>query len=118
MKNINCLQYCINGMNDRNFSFAKTNEGKALLEVFKKWSSKHDERIKELLIGYNSYFMVQAGMTLSGMPKTPRSVIEFMGSDDFTKLHDELTKTILDNYPLLMSCLKNKQKRRLEALVH
>jgi hypothetical protein len=41
-----------------------------------------------------------------------------MGSDDFTKLHDELTKTILDNYPLLMSCLKNKQKRRLEALVH
>lgn len=116
MKNITCLQYCINGMSDKIFNFAKTKDGKALIGVFKKMGSTNDERTKELLIGYNSYFMVQAGMQIKGMPKHPLSVIEFMSSKDFTALHDELTKTIQDNYPVLMSCLDRKQKRKLEAL--
>lgn len=116
MKNTTCLQYCINGMSDKIFNFAKTLDGKNLIHIFKKWGSTNDERIKELLIGYNSYFMVQAGMQLKGMLKHPRSVIEFMGSEDFTSLHDELTKTVQDNYPMLMSCLDRKQKRKLEAL--
>jgi hypothetical protein len=116
MKNTTCLQYCINGMSDKLFNFAKTQDGKKLIQIFKKWGSTNDERIKELLIGYNSYFMVQAGMQLKGMPKHPLSVIEFMGSEDFTALHDELTKTVQDNYPMLMSCLDRKQKRKLEAL--
>jgi hypothetical protein len=95
MKNTTCLQYCINGMSDKLFNFAKT---------------------QELLIGYNSYFLFQAGMQLKGMPKHPLSVIEFMGSEDFTALHDELTKTVQDNYPMLMSYLDRKQKRKLEAM--
>jgi hypothetical protein len=116
MKNTTCLKYCINGMSDKIFNFAKTQNGKVLIEIFKKWGATTDDRIKELLIGYNSYFMVQAGMQLKGLPKHPLSVIEFMGSEDFTALHDELTKTVQDNYPILMSCLDRKQKRKLEAL--
>lgn len=117
MKNTTCLQYCINGMSDKIFNFAKTQDGKVLIKIFKKWGSTTDERIKELLIGYNSYFMVQAGMQLKGMPKHPLSVIEFMGSEDFTALHDELTNTVQINYPMLMSCLSRKQKRKLEAML-
>lgn len=116
MKNTTCLQYCINGMSDKLFNFAKTQDGKKLIPIFKKFGSTTDERIKELLIGYNSYFMVQAGMQLKGMPNHPLSVIEFMSSEDFTALHDELTNTVKDNYPVLMSCLDRKQKRKLEAL--
>jgi hypothetical protein len=116
MKSTTCLQYCINGMSDKVFNFAKTQDGKKLIDIFKKFGSTTDERIQELLIGYNSYFMVQAGMQLKGMPKHPRSVIEFMGSEEFKALHDELTKTVQDNYSMLMSCLDRKQKRKLEAL--
>jgi hypothetical protein len=116
MKNTACLQYCINGMSDKLFNFAKTKDGQKLIHIFKKWGSTTDERIKELLIGYNSYFLFQAGMQLKGMPKHPLSVIEFMGSEDFTALHDELTKTVQDNYPMLMSYLDRKQKRKLEAM--
>jgi hypothetical protein len=117
MKNITCLEYCINGMSDKLFNFAKTPDGQKLIHIFKKWGSTNEERIKELLIGYNSYFMVQAGMQLKGMPKHPLSVIEFMRSEDFTALHDELTKTVQDNYPLLISCFDRKQRRKLEALL-
>lgn len=116
MKITTCLQYCINGMNDKLFNFAKTKDGQKLIQIFKKWGSTHDERIKELLIGYNSYFLVQAGMQLKGMPKHPLSVIEFMSSEDFTALHDELTNTVQDNYQMLITCLSRKQKRKLEAL--
>lgn len=116
MKNTTCLQYCINGMNDRIFNFAKIQDGKVLIAVFKKWGLTTDEQIKELLIGYNTYFMVQAGMQLKGMPKHPKSMIEFMSSEDFKALHDELTKAVQNNYPVLMSCLDRKQKRKLEAL--
>lgn len=115
MKKTTCLQYCINGMSDKLFNFANTQDGKKLIPIFKKFGSTTDERIKELLIGYNSYFMVQAGMQLKCMPNHPRSVIEFMSSEDFTALHDELTNTVKDNYSVLMSCLDRKQKRKLEA---
>lgn len=110
-----CLQYCINGMSDRIFSFAKTKEGKNLIAVHKKWLFIRENQIKELLIAYNSYFMVSAAMQLKGMPQHPRSVIEFMASEEFTALHDELTKTVEDNYPMLMSCLDRKQKRKLDS---
>ena len=116
MKNINCLQYCINGMSDRIFSFANTKEGKNLIAVYKKFFFTPENQIRELLIAYNSYFMVQAAMQLSGRPKTPKAVTEYMASEDFSKLQDELAKTVQDNYPMLMSCLKRKQKRKLEAL--
>lgn len=116
MKNTTCLQYCINGMSDRIFSFARTKDGKSLLDAYKKLFFIRENQIKELLIAYNSYFMVQAAMQIKGMPKNHRSVIEFMASEEFNALEGELRKTVTDNYPMLMSCLKNKQKRRLEAL--
>jgi len=116
MKDMNCLQYCINGMSDRIFSFAKTKEGKSLIAVYKKFCFIRESQIRELLIAYNSYFMVQAAMQLKGLPEHPRSVIEFMASEEFNALHLELTKTVEDNYPMLMSCLDRKQKRKLDAL--
>ncbi|WP_175789437.1 hypothetical protein [Burkholderia cenocepacia] len=116
MKSTTCLQYCINGMSDKIFEFAHTKDGKVLVEIFKKWGLTRDERVKELLIGFNSYFMVKAAIQLRGMPEHPRSVIEFMSSEDFTKLHEELTNTVQDNYQLLMSFLSRKQKRKLDAL--
>lgn len=117
MKNTTCLQYCINGMSDKIFEFAQTKDGKVLVEIFKKWGLTPEERIKELLIGFNSYFMVKAAIQLRGMPEHPRSVIEFMSSEDFKHLHDELTKTVQENYQLLMCFLSRKQKRRLQALI-
>ena len=118
MTNTTCLQYVVNGMNDRIFSFAAMPDGKKIVTIYKKLFSSHDERVKELLIAYNSYFMVQAAIQLRGMPKTPRSVIEFMFSEDFNKLQEELTQTVQDNYSMLMSCLSRKQKRKLEALLN
>ena len=117
MTNTTCLQYVINGMSDRIFSFAAMPDGKKIVTIYKKLFSSHDERVKELLIAYNSYFMVEAAIQLRGMPKTPSSVIEFMFSEDFNRLQDELTKTVEDNYRTLMSCLSRKQKRKLEALL-
>lgn len=116
MKNITCLQYCINGMSEKIFTFANTKDGEALVQVVKKLSNNRDEQIKELLIAYNSYFMVAAAMQLKAMPEHSLSVINFMASEDFTQLQDELSKTIQDNYPLLMSYLDRKQKRKLDAL--
>ncbi|NUU73382.1 hypothetical protein CVV70_21220 [Ralstonia solanacearum] len=103
-------------MSDRLFSFAKTKEGKALLAAFKKLIVIRENQIKELLIAYNSYFMVAAAMQLKGMPQHPRAMIEFMASEEFSALHAELVKTVEDNYPLLMSCLDRKQKRKLDSL--
>jgi predicted DNA-binding protein (MmcQ/YjbR family) len=116
MTNTTCLQFVVNGMNDKIFTFAKTKDGNALVRIFKKWGKTRDEQIKELLIGFNSYYMVQAGMMMRGMPKHPRSIIEFMTSEEFSSLHDELTKTVQDNYQLLVNCLTKKQRRKLEAL--
>lgn len=115
-QNMTCLQYCINGMSDRIFSFAKTKDGKAMIGAFRKLLFIRENQIKELLIIYNSYFMVQAAMQLKGLPKTQKSVIEFMTTEEFAALQDELTKTVTDNYPMLMSCLSRKQKRKLDAL--
>ncbi|MYM40156.1 hypothetical protein GTP27_12560 [Pseudoduganella sp. CY13W] len=111
-----CLQYCINGMNDRIFSFAKTKEGKMMIGAFRKLLTIRENQIKELLITYNSYFMVQAAMQLKGMPNTSKAVIEFMTTEEFAALNDEIGKTVEGNYPMLMSCMDRKQRRKLEAL--
>lgn len=116
MNEMTCLQYCINGMSDRIFSFAKTKEGKTLLAAYKKFFFIRENQIKELLIAYNSYFMVAAAMQLKGMPQHPRAVIEFMATEEFTALQAEISNTVNDNYPMLMSCLDRKQKRKLDAL--
>lgn len=111
-----CLQYCINGMGKRLFDFAKTTDGKKWIAMCKNYMFIRENQIKELLITYNSLFMVQAMMKLKGLPKNPQSVIKFMTTEEFDEFHKEIIKTVEDNYPMLMSCLNNKDKRKLNAL--
>ena len=116
MTNATCLQYCINGMGKRLFEFAETQEATKYIGVFKKMMFDRDNQIKELLIVYNSYHMVQASIKLRGLPESPESVLQFMSSKDFDGLHNEIVKTVEMNYPFLMSCLTRKEKRKLNAL--
>lgn len=116
MNTTTCLQYVIKGMGKPLFNFAKTEEGKKWIEVYKKLMFNRDNQIKELLIVYNSYFMVQGAIEVKGLPKTEESVIGFMSSKEFDKLHKEIIKTVYDNYPMLMSYLSRKDKRKLNAL--
>ncbi len=111
-----CLQYCINGMGKPLFKFAKTEDGKKLIAVYKKMMFNRDEQIKETLIAFNSYFMVEAVMRLKRLPKNPQSVIQFMGSEEFDHFHKEIINTVQDNYPMLMSCLSRTDKRKLHSL--
>lgn len=111
-----CLQYCINGMGKPLFDFAKTKDGKKLIAMSKKWIFIRDNQIKELLIAYNSFFMVQGAIEALKLPKTNESVINFMTSEVFTQLNKDVIDTIEDNYPMLMSCLSRKDKRKLNAL--
>ena len=111
-----CLQYCINGMGKRLFDFAKTSDGKKMIEVYKKMMFVRENQIKELLIAYNSFFMLQAMMRLKGIPKNPQSLLKFMGTEEFDEFHKEIINTVNDNYPMLMSCLNSKDKRKLNAL--
>ncbi len=111
-----CLQYIVNGMGKPLFNFANTKDGKTLINIHKKMMTSRDEQIKETLIAFNSYFMVQAVIKLKGLPKNPQSVIKFMTSDEFDKLHQEIVSAVNDNYPMLMSCLNSKDKRKLHAL--
>lgn len=116
MKVSTCLQYCIKGMGKPLFNFANTKDGMTLININKKMMSNRDEQIKETLIAFNSYFMVQAAIKIKGLPKNPQSVFKFMGSNEFDQLHQEIVSTVNDNYPMLMSCLSSKDKRRLDSL--
>ena len=116
MKVSTCLQYCIKGMGKPLFNFANTKDGKTLININKKMLSNRDEQIKETLIAFNSYFMVEAVMQMKRLPKNPQAVIKFMGSEEFDHFHKEIISTVQDNYPMLMTCLSSKDKRKLNAL--
>lgn len=111
-----CLQYCIKGMGKPLFNFVKTEEGRKLIAAYKKFMFNRDNQIKETLISFNTYFMVQSVIEVKGLPKTEESVIGFMSSKEFDKLHKEIIKTVYDNYPMLMTRLSSKDKRKLHAL--
>lgn len=116
MKVSTCLQYCIKGMGKPLFNFANTKDGKTLINIQKKMNFNRDDQIKETLIAFNSYFMVEAAIRLKRLPKNPQSVIKFMGSDEFDHLHQEIVSTVEENYSMLMNCLNSKDKRKLHAL--
>lgn len=116
MQSTTCLQYCIKGMGKPLFEFTTTKEAMKYIEVFKKIKFNRDAQIKELLIVYNSYHMVQGAIQLRGLPKSQESVLRFMLSEDFDELHNEIVKTVEMNYPMLMSCLTRKDKRKLHTL--
>ena len=112
-----CLQYCIKGMGKPLFNFAETDSCKNLITGFKKFIFNRENQIKELLIIYNTYFLVQAVFEAKGLPRTEESVIRFMSSNEFEKLRVEIINTVYDNYPTLMNCLSKTDKRKLHALV-
>lgn len=116
MQPTTCLQYCIKGMSKPLFDFATNKEATKYIEAFKKMKFNRDDQIKELLIIYNSYHMVQGAIQVKGLPKTQDSVVHFMMSKDFDELHKEIVKTVEKNYSMLMSCLTRKDKRKLHAL--
>lgn len=116
MQSTTCLQYCIKGMGKPLFAFVNTKEATKYIEAFKKMKFNRDAQIKELLIVYNSYHMVQGAIQLRGLPKSQESVLRFMLSKDFDELHNEIVKTVEMNYPYLMSCLNRKDKRKLNAV--
>jgi hypothetical protein len=116
MKNTTCLQFVTNGMGEKLLEYAVTKEGKFLISAFKVFTSNRDIQIQELIVSHNSYYMVLAAVQLHGLHATEQSVRDFIGGYEFKHLHDEIIKTVQDNYPMLMSCLDRKQKRKLEAM--
>jgi hypothetical protein len=116
MENTTCLQYCINGMNDKLLEYASAKEGRALIETFKAYTANRDIQIQELIVSHNSYYMVLAAIQVHGLPKTEQSVRDFIGGYEFKHLHDEIVKTVQKNYSMLVSRLSRKQKQELEAL--
>lgn len=115
-KEMNCLDYCANGMNDKIFDFAKSQGGKAIVQAFKKFDVVREEQIKELLVANFSYYMVEAAIGLLGMSKTEKSIIDFMLSIDFDRLHRDLIETVEKNYRSLMARLNKNQRKRLNEL--
>lgn len=113
MKNTSCLQYVINGMNDKLFDFAESEEGKTLIDFYKKYYFVRDNQVRNLLVDYNSYFMVKAVIQARYMPQTEKSVIKFMRSKHYRKLQNELTTTVQQNFQTLMSRLNEEQHKRL-----
>lgn len=116
MKKTTCLQFVTNGMSDRLLEYANAKEGRALIETFKAYTSNRDIQIQELIVSHNSYYMVLAAVQVHGLPATEKSVRDFIGGYEFKHLHDEIIKTVQDNYTMLMACLNNKQKKFLNAL--
>lgn len=116
MENTTCLQYCINGMNDKLLEYASAKEGRALIEKFKAYTANRDIQIQELIVSHNSYYMVLAAIQVHGLPKTEQSVRDFIGGYEFKHMHDEIIKAVQNNYPMLMSGLSKKQKRKLDSL--
>jgi hypothetical protein len=116
MKPTNCLEFVSKGMNERIFEFAQLHEGAHLIAICKKLGNSREEQIKELLIAYNSFFMVQGAVIACGFKKSDDGLIEFMLSDMFKDMHNEIVQTVQENFQKLMDRLNPKQKRKLEAL--
>ena len=110
--NIDCLSYCIRGMNDRLINFAKTESGKRYMNMCKRISPTAHERICEFVLFYNSVFMTEA----LGYTTNNKDAFNVLTSPLFMELHDELSKTVHQNFELLFSKLTRQQRRKLQAL--
>jgi hypothetical protein len=110
--NIDCLSYCIRGMNDRLINFAKTESGKRYMGMCKRISPTGHERICEFILFYNSVFMTEA----LGYTTNNKDAFDVLTSPLFMELHDELSKTVHQNFELLFSKLTRQQRRKLQAL--
>ncbi len=121
MKNANthgmdCLTFCLRGMNENLFEFAKTGPGKGILRVLKTITPTLEGRMKEYIWAANITVMSQALAQIKGLPLTLEGAVETIASPEFNHFEQELRDTIDRNFPLLMSKLTRQQRKRLESL--
>ena len=114
---MNCLEFCIRGMNQKLIDFSSTDEGKNSLNFIKRMCSTSFERIREYVVLYNSVFLAQAMAETIGISLNAHTAWTLMNAPSFNTFHKELIETINRNIEMLMSKLTRKQRRKLEALV-
>lgn len=113
---MNCLEFCIRGMNQKLIDFSTTNDGKNCLKFIKHTGSNSNERIREYVVLYNSVFLAQAMAETIGISLNPHTAWTLMNAPSFNTFHKELIETINKNFDMLMSKLTRKQRRKLENL--
>jgi hypothetical protein len=114
---MNCLEFCIRGMNQKLIDFSKTDDGKNSLKFIKHMGATSIERVREYVVLYNSVFLAQAMGETSGISLNAHTAWTLMNATSFNTFHKELIETINRNFGMLMSKLTRKQRRKLEALV-
>jgi hypothetical protein len=114
---MDCLEFCIRGMNKKLIDFSSTEEGRNSLKFIKHMGSTSIERIREYVVLYNSVFLAQAMAESIGISLNAHTAWTLMNAPSFNTFHKELIETINRNFEMLMSKLTRKQRRKLEALV-
>lgn len=114
---MDCLAFCIRGMNQKLLDFTTSAEGKKMLKLIRLISPTVPGRIREFFLFYNSIFLAQAMAETMGLELTPHTAWTVMNAPAFSTFHKELCDTVYENYDLLMSKLSRQQRRKLQALV-
>jgi hypothetical protein len=117
LKEMDCLEFCIRGMNQKLIDFSSTEEGRNSLKFIKHMGSSSIERIREYVVLYNSVFLAQAMAETIGISLNPHTAWTLMNAPSFNTFQKELIETVNRNFGMLMSKLTRKQRRKLEALV-
>lgn len=110
---MDCLTYCVRGMNQRFVDFATGQKGLRFLRVVNRTTSDPVERAKELIVFYNSNFLTEALTMLNLGADT----IEVVSSDEFLEFYEELRNTVNENIQLLLSKLNRQQRRQLQKAI-
>lgn len=114
---MDCLTFCLRGMNENLFKFAKTGHGRGILKVFKTITPTVQGRMQDYILAINISAATVALGQLMGMPNTLEGAVETVNSPEFNLLEQELRSTISENFPQLISKLTPQQRKRLENLV-
>lgn len=109
---VDCLTYCIRGMNERLITHAQSEAGRRFLKLWKRISPSVHERIREFILFYNSALMAQA----LGYTTNNKDAFDVLTSPMFMELQHELADTVHQNFELLFSKLTRQQRRKLQAL--
>lgn len=111
---MDCLTYCIRGMNQRFVDFATGPKGTRFLRVVNRTTSDPAERAKELIIFYNSTFLGEALTMLHLGADT----LEVMSSNEFLVFYEELRKTVDENIQVLLTNLNRQKRRQLQKAIN
>ncbi len=114
---MDCLTFCIRGMNQQLVDFASTDDGEKMLSAIRLISPTVPGRMREFLLFYNSVFLAQAMTETMGLKMTPHTAWTIMNAPAFGIFQKELCDTIYENFDMLMSKLTSGQRKKLEALV-